>query len=182
MLTTPRLMQDSSIPTSKLLPGYSAVAGYIGGDTPHVWTQAEWGRFKGVPKLPIFVNNISGDDRATGRLDGFKVLNLLYDLGVQPGTAVAYDLETRIVPERTRGFRSVIEWAGFRAWIYGSRSTLFANPAIDYWVADYTGLPHWPSRPTRACQYKAGVHTPGEPDIDVSCIRLWQVRSGALWT
>jgi hypothetical protein len=45
MVLPPVKMFDASTPPASAPPGYRAVAGYIGGDTPHVWTGAEWRRF-----------------------------------------------------------------------------------------------------------------------------------------
>jgi hypothetical protein len=181
VLLKPFLMQDSSIPTTHLLPGYKAVAGYIGGDTPHVWTKPEWLRFKGIPKLPIYVDTVSVNSYSAGVLAAFDCLNKLWELRVPRGKAVAYDIETRTCPELVRGFEDVMLWAGFIPWIYGSRSTVFKNPARNYWVADYTGVPHWVSHRSRATQYQPEVHNSGQPDIDVSIIRRWQILTGKLW-
>src|SRR5579859_4457021 len=170
-MRTPYLMQDSSVPTYGLLPGYRAVAGYIGGDTPHVWTAEEWGRFGRAPKLPIFVRSTPGD-RAAGEADGLAALGQLYALRVPRGVAVAYDKETDISPRQVAGFRSVLEWAGFNVWLYGSAPGVFEMPALNYWPAEWTGAPHWPTRNSRACQFKSGTIT------DSSCVRWWQVKRG----
>ena len=185
-MSLPYLMVDASRPGSSIPATWNghkirAVAGYVGGDTPHVWTPAEWGRFKGLGKLPVWVNNVDGDDPGPGEADAFAALRALYDLGAKQGAAVAYDLETSVVPKRAAAFTRALAWAGFTAWIYGSRSTVFGNHASGYWVADYTGRPHFPTRNSRACQYAAGV-TIGGSTWDVSCIRWWQITAGKLWT
>lgn len=183
MLKLPLKMLDTSDPgTSSLPKGYSAVAGYAGGDTPHVWTREQWARFEGIPKLPIYV-----DDKKTGRLagvqDGWDCLQKLMALGVPAGKgfAVAYDIETSKDADRAHGFRSVLQWAGFRVWLYGSRSTVLTIPFENYWVADFTGKPHWPLRHARACQFTPDVAIDGIT-WDVSVIRVWQILNGRLWT
>lgn len=178
-MSLPYRMQDASTPGS-MIPGFQAVAGYIGGDTPHVWTAEEWGRFKGVPKLPIYVRSTPGD-RAQGNSDGWDCLQHLFKLRVPKGKAVAYDIETDESVSKVLGFREIVEWGGYVVWLYGSRSTVFKVPAENYWVADYTGSPHWPSRNSRACQYAADQKT-ASGTWDYSCIRWWQVRRGKLWT
>lgn len=178
-MALPWKMQDSSTPV-KFQPGMKAVAGYIGGDTPHVWTPLEWERYKGIPKLPIFVRSTPGTV-AEGRDDGWIAVQQLFALGVPKGKAVAYDKETDISPAQVLGFRLVVEWAGYRVWVYGSRDFVFRNPSRNYWPADYTNVPHWPTRNSRACQYSGNVSTP-DGAIDISCIRWWQIRSGKLWT
>jgi len=174
-------MHDSSVPPSKPLPGFQAVAGYIGGDTPHTWTLAEWTRFRGFPKLPIYVNDGIGNTVSDGERDASQALIRLYDLGAKPGIAVAYDIEARVCPKRVMGFTRMLSFFGYTVWLYGSVSTVFKNPAADYWVAHYTDSPAWPSRDTRAFQFQAEVKVPGEPDIDVSWIRWWQIRNKKLW-
>ena len=176
----PYKMLDTSNPgTAKLPAGYHAVAGYIGGDTPHVWTDAQWGQFRGVPKLPIYVDDYK-TGHAAGVADGWNCLTRLFALGVRPGVAVAYDIETSKDALRAAGFATVLNWAGFVVWLYGSRSTLLTIPFNDYWIADYTGVAHWPVRSARACQYASTVQIDGVI-WDVSCIRWWQIRAGKLW-
>jgi hypothetical protein len=57
MVLPPVKMFDARVPPASAPAGYRAVAGYIGGDTPHVWTDAEWKRFGSLPKLPIWVRS-----------------------------------------------------------------------------------------------------------------------------
>jgi hypothetical protein len=170
-----KLMADASNPPAALPTGFSAVAGYIGGGTPHVWTPAEWRRFGGLAKLPIWVQSNPGQ-RADGLIEAGRVLQRLYALQVPRGSTVALDLETAAAPAYVIAFHSVLSFFGYRVWVYGSRSTVFANPECDgYWVADYTGEPHWPAGPAvRACQYQSG------PAVDRSVVRWWQWRN-RLW-
>src|SRR5579862_947840 len=178
MLRNPWLMHDSAIPPSKPLDGFHAVAGYIGGDTPHVWTPKEWKRFRGFPKLPIYVNNLSPDSYQDGKTDAFKAMEQLLLIGCKPGHPVAYDLETAIVPMRVQGFATAKRFFGYDVWAYGSLDFIFKikfrNPS--YWPADYTPNPSWPSRDSRALQFKADVPVAGEPNIDISWVRWWQVK------
>ena len=51
-----RRMYDAAYPPSNP-PHWDAAAGYIGGDTPHVWTAAEWARQPVRYRLPIFVRS-----------------------------------------------------------------------------------------------------------------------------
>ena len=50
-----RWMYDASTPPPNP-PHWHVAAGYIGGDTPHVWTQAEWNAQWFPCRLPIFVH------------------------------------------------------------------------------------------------------------------------------
>jgi hypothetical protein len=58
MVLPPVKMFDARVPPASAPAGYRAVAGYIGGDTPHVWTDDEWKRFGSLPKLPIWVADL----------------------------------------------------------------------------------------------------------------------------
>lgn len=177
----PLKMLDTSNPGTSTLPkGYSAVAGYIGGDTPHVWTAEQWTQFKGIPKLPIYVDDFK-TGYAAGQADGWDCLQKLFALGVPKRVAIAYDIETSKDSARAHGFRSVLNWAGFTVWLYGSKNTVASIPFFDYWVADYTGKAHFPWRQARACQYLPGTLINGVR-WDVSVIRWWQIRMHRLWT
>ena len=135
MVLPPVKMFDASVPPASAPGGYRAVAGYIGGNTPHVWTEAEWKRFGKLHKLPIWVRsdpaNVDAED------DAFGALKRLYELRVPRGITVVMDLEAAVDACYVHKFQSVMRWAGFYAWVYGSVSTVFKNPPADgYWVAD----------------------------------------------
>ena len=169
MVLRPRKMFDASQPPASAPPGYSAVAGYIGGDTPHVWTGAEWRRFGKLRKLPIWVRSNPSQVNAEG--DAFGALERLFELRVPRGTTVAVDLETSVDGDYVRTFRRVMRWAGFYAWVYGSASTVFRNPPADgYWVADYAGRGPFMYRHkmVKATQYANGQH------YDSSLVKFWQ--------
>jgi hypothetical protein len=170
-----KLMWDASTPPAAPPPGFSAAAGYLGGDTPHVWTRAEWRRVGSLAKLPIWVRSDPGGG-VEGVADAGNALHQLYAIDARPGCTVALDLETAAAVPYVTAFHSVMGFFGYRVWVYGSRSTVFANPECDgYWVADYTGEPHYPAHPAvRACQYQAG------PAVDRSVVRWWQWRN-RLW-
>ena len=167
-------MWDASTPPAVLPPGFDAAAGYIGGDTPHVWTGAEWMRLGSLPKLPIWVQ--SGPQAVHAEAEAGAALRQLYRIGARPGCTVALDLETAVSAGYVNTFHSVLAFFGYHVWVYGSLATVFANPPADgYWVADFTGQPHFPAHPNvRACQWKAG----GE--VDQSVVRWWQWRN-RLW-
>jgi hypothetical protein len=173
-------MWDASTPPQTLPTGYDAAAGYVGGDTPHVWTLAEWRNLGSLPKLPIWVrsNPPTGATQAAaqGKADAFAALEQLYKIGCPRGYTVALDLETAVSGALVNAFGSVMRWAGFYVWVYGSKSTVFGNPGLDgYWVADYTGQPHFATGPdVRATQWTDG------PAIDKSLVKWWSWRN-RLW-
>ena len=151
------LIADTSKPTQLPPHEFGAVAGYIGGDTPHVWTPADWRKFPHDRKLPIFVRStVVG---AQGGLDdGFAALEALYELGVPKGSYVAYDRETNTDVQGTHAFNGVVHWGGFYPLPYGSKGNIFDHPApYGYWVADYTGTPHmYPHSGVVMTQYTNG--------------------------
>lgn len=121
------------------LTGWSgAVGGYLPSPRAfHPWSVADWARFRGNRKLPIWVAGLNGEEEA------FAALKALFDLGVPRGAWLAVDLETRVDKTWCQRFAAVMDWAGYWVAVYGSTSTLFGNPPLDgYWVADPTGQPH----------------------------------------
>jgi len=183
MVLPPVKMFDASVPPASAPAGYRAVAGYIGGDTPHVWTDAEWKRFDGLHKLPIWVRSNPAD--VDGEVEAFGALRRLYQLRVPREITVAIDLETAVNDSYVRKFHSVMRWAGYFVWVYGSASTVFENPVAEgYWVADYagkgpfmsrTGLSRPPSTPagrTMTPRWSSTGNTTGE----CGSRAVWAVR------
>lgn len=169
MVLPPVKMFDASTPPASAPQGYRAVAGYIGGDTPHVWTDAEWRRFGKLRKLPIWVR--SNPTQVDAEADSFAALERLFELKIPRGTTVALDLETAVDADYVRMFHRVMRWAGFYVWVYGSASTVFRNPEADgYWVADYAGKGPfmYPHKMVKATQYDNG------PNYDSSLVKYWQ--------
>lgn len=180
MTVTLLRMADASVEPKTLPVATKAVAGYIGGDTPHVWTAAEWDRFTGLKKLPIYV----ATGIANGTQDGWDAVKRLYQLNVPKGTAVVYDLETNVWPEAVSNFGAVIRWCGYHTWPYGSKNYIFKNPQLaGYWVADYTGEPHLATMKgkwTVATQYADPALS--KVPWDLSVIRYWAyVRKLKAW-
>lgn len=156
------------------------VAGYIGGDTPHVWTDKEWERFHGIKKLPIFVrSNVVGS--VGGKQDGFTALEALYALKVPQGSAVVYDRETNTDRDATIAFGQILSWAHYYVFPYGSKGNLFDHPSLNgYWVADPTGHPHMYDHPrVVATQFQFDA-TNG---FDFSEVDYWaaSMRIKAVW-
>lgn len=161
-------MFDASRPPAIAPGGYRAVAGYIGGDTPHVWTAQEWQRFGNLPKLPIYVRSDPAANDPMANL--FEALAQCYRLRIPRGTAIVLDLELAVDPVYVNTFYHLARFFGYHVWVYGSASTVFKNPRCDgYWVADYRGIgPFMHSgRNVRATQYEAGGL------YDSSLIKYW---------
>ena len=127
-------MFDAAYPPGEAseVADYQVCAGYIGGDTPHVWTRAEWERFSRMHKLPIFTRSDPGSANAAG--DAFAALRQLHAIGASAGIPFALDFETQVNAGYVDAFYDVVRWAGFLLWVYGSASTVFGNPACNgYW-------------------------------------------------
>jgi hypothetical protein len=159
-------MADAAFP-GQVPDGADIVAGYIGGDATHVWSDADWAACRHVRKVPIFVRS----QRGNGEDDGFAALQRLYQLGVPKGATVAYDLETLVYGAMVTAFWNVLRHHGYYVWVYGSADFIFGNPPCSgYWVAEYTGQPFmYPHSRVAATQYEAG-----EAGWDWSEVKGWQ--------
>ncbi len=131
-----RRMWDAAFPPTAP-PDWEVVAGYCGGNTPHVWTDAEWARQQARWRLPIFTRSTGGDPN----IDAAQAVRWLRAHGVPPGCCVALDYETRIDAGYLRTFDWIVAQAGYRTLLYGSLGTVLRNPKPSggYWVADWPG-------------------------------------------
>jgi hypothetical protein len=152
------LMWDASTPPVRWPAGFNACAGYIGGDTPHVWSKTEWERFGKRKKLPIYVQNHPNVNMA--EQEGFAALRRLYQIGCPKGSPVVWDAEGAINKDWSNLFASVIYWGGYRFWTYGEASTVYANPLHGgFWAASWheDAKPYALSNPrTNSTQYADG--------------------------
>ena len=167
-------MADAAF-AANIPPGFQVAGGYYGGPHAyHVWPRSDWGRFPGF-RLPIWVGGQAGE------AEGEAAAAELEALGVPPGSITALDMETRRDITYVEHFGAVLHSAGFRVWVYGSRSTVFSNPQLNgYWVADYS-LTHaeviglLETHGIRAVQYAAGL----APGYDASLVKRW--TEGEMW-
>lgn len=152
------------------IPGDTVVVfGYFGGPNAyHVWSDSDWARFTGKPKVPIWVAGYDGAGEAQ------EALRALKQLGVPPGSVIAIDLETRSDKAYVDGFYAVLHQVGYKVWVYGSAETVFNNPPCNgYWVAFYTGQPNMYQHPlVRATQWCAEI----QPGWDASLVRDWVLK------
>lgn len=181
---TKERMRDAAyadnIPTSWT----GAVAGYLNtrpnGDPAHPWSPANWQKFKGNRKLPIFVQSFPA--QADPVSDAWAALKALEALGVPAGKGIrtALDLETAVAPKYVTAYGAILKWAGFYVHPYGSASTIFGNPPLSgYWVADYTGVPfEFAHSEVRMTQY---TNNPPASKYDSSAVKLWVYADRAHW-
>ncbi len=135
-----RWMYDASTPPASPPPWHVA-AGYIGGNPPHVWTEAEWDAQPAPVRLPIFTASNREDTAAAAVTDSGAIHAALEALGVPYGCTVAVDIETRVYGPYLEELDELLA----RQWplmTYGSLSTIVHNPLTSggRWAAHWTDL------------------------------------------
>lgn len=164
-------MFDAAYPPSSQYPGTQAVAGYIGGNTPHVWTSAEWQRFGHLRQFPIW----TGYAEANPTDHGQQAVAAMHKLGWAAGRpnrrAVIVDEETEVDAAWIDAFAAVIWDAGYQTFIYGSLATVLKNPPKEgYLIADWNDVPTVPPYAhVIGHQYKPNVSWDGT-EVDLSVI------------
>lgn len=151
---------DASVPPSKPFPGSEIACGYIGGDTPHVWTVEEWNAASDNGRLhvlPIFVrSDPTGHDPKT---DAEEAVAKAESLGWAKylRRAIVLDSETSQDVGYIKAFAREIGH-GFECVDYRSISALISHPSgLMEWAADYS-LPPMPSSANQhGFQYAAGL-------------------------
>ena len=173
-----RRMWDAAFPPANP-PRWEAVAGYIGGNTPHVWTAAEWARQPARFRVPIFVRSHGGDPKA----DAAFSVSWLKGHGVPKGVTLALDYETRVDAAYLKAFDTAVVAAGWKVMVYGTRRTVVQNPKPSggYWDAQWTNVPHL-SPGSAATQYANDVML-GQP-YDASLVAdstpLWDTQEDTM--
>lgn len=167
-----RRMWDASIPPASP-PHWEATAGYIGGNTPHVWTDAEWRRQTARWRLPIFVRSHDGNPTE----DAAEATAWLEAHNVPKGATLALDYETRIDAAYLAAFDQAV--VGWPVMVYGTRRTVLQNPEPSggYWDAQWNNIPHL--NPGSAATQYGGDTTLGQP-YDASLVAdstpLWDTQ------
>lgn len=166
---TTQQMYDAAYPPAHP-PAYPVVAGYLGGDTPHVWTLAEWSHQPARFRLPIWVRSNPG--QVDPHTDAVHALAAAHLLGVPHGSTIALDFETAIDAAYVKTFDQVLGDAGYKVMLYGSASSVRHNPQPSggYWVANWTGTPHLETGAV-ATQWTNGSGY--DSSLIVSTVPLW---------
>jgi hypothetical protein len=118
------------------------VMGYGGGDTPNVWSLADWNGQHARFRIPIWTrDNPAGRD---GAAEAREFLAYLDSVGAPHGILVVLDYEMAVDAKFVTDFDGVMVAAGNKVALYGSKSTLFQNPKPSggYFPADLTGSAH----------------------------------------
>jgi hypothetical protein len=128
---------DASTPPARP-PTWEIAAGYIGGDTPYVWTREDWDRQPARYRLPIFTRSNLGGDPET---DVAAAEAKLAELGAPPGRMVAWDGETAQLGAYLTRVQDIITRPVLD---YGSLSAVLRNPRTrgGRWSADWTDVAH----------------------------------------
>jgi hypothetical protein len=172
-------MYDSAYPPTNP-PTTDAVGFYIGGDTPHIWSDQEIAAQKARFRLPIYVCDNPGQRNAT--LDAQSAVSWLRSRNAPLGCVVALDYETAVNGAYVLAFDKVVTAAGYRTLLYGTKSTVVQNPKPSggYWFADWTGTAHISSGSV-ATQWASDLMLNTTYDLsDVSpTLALWDARPPA---
>jgi hypothetical protein len=134
---TLRWMYDASTPP-KNPPHWHVAAGYIGGDTPNVWTLAEWKAQPAPYLLPIWTASNRDDTAADAGEDAWGIIKKLSSLGVPGPVTVALDIETAVYSTYLLALNDFL--APHKLMTYGSLSSLVRNSATSggRWAGDWT--------------------------------------------
>lgn len=165
-------MFDASIPPSSPYPGAQAVAGYIGGDTPHVWTSDEWRRFSHLYQLPIWVadNNIDPLSQAKAAAAKAQALGWTPRNGTN-WRAIVADRETVKDEAWLHVFGEQLQDEGYLCWPYMSGSALSSDPpGYNIWLPTFNDVPEIPNiHNVIAAQFQPGVKFQGT-EVDLSVV------------
>jgi hypothetical protein len=128
MINDFRSMKDSAFPT-KAGPKTDIVLIYVGGDTPHPWTDDD---IKSQPeryRFPTWVR--SNPAEHDGAAEAALFAAWLHSHKVPQGVCVCLDLETAISNIYVQRFNSAMRAAGYKVVKYGSKGNIFKNPKTD---------------------------------------------------
>jgi hypothetical protein len=132
---------DAAYPVANA-PKDDVVFGYLGGDTPHAWSLADWNSQPARYRIPIWTRDNPGG--YNGASEARAALAKLDSLGAPRGILVALDYELAQDATYLEQFDGFMVSVGNKVAVYGSKSTLFNNPKPSggYWPADITDHPH----------------------------------------
>lgn len=161
-----------------------AVAFYIGGNTPHVWTAQQIHMQTARYRHPIWVYNPGRPGADNGLVDGHKAVAQCKALGVPTEVSISFDMEAHVDEAYLTAVHSVVAPSGYWTSVYGSRDTITKNPAFGggRWVADWldTGEPHLTGVPGEwACQFVNAGGKGNAAPWDLSLVKdithLWDI-------
>ena len=174
---------DASRPPSVAPPGAEGVLGYVGraGETPHIWTPAEWNRFEALRMFPCWVP----DTTSTPAMDAKEAVSAVERLGWaryegSATRAIILDGEMKQFPSWYDAWANEVAADGYYPVDYGSASYIGANLAYSVWAADWNNIPALvPGQTVGGTQYKANIPFDGT-EIDLSVIDLGLFMRGGI--
>ena len=171
-----RRMYDAAYPPARP-PAWEAVAGYLGGDTPHVWTRAEWDRQPARYRLGIWTR--SNPAGYSGTTEGRTAAAAWRALGAPGGSTIGLDFEQAVDADYVHAFDAACVAAGYRCVLYGAESYVLHNPRPSggYWLAHWTGTPYLDTR-SSITQYAGDVQLGTDYDANLvsDSLTLWDTR------
>lgn len=167
-------MFDAAYPPAAPYPGCAAVAGYIGGNTPHTWARAEWGRFRGLAQLPIWVGYQEGNPVLHAGAAAVAARSLGWRAFHQPEwRAIVLDREAELDEPWIAAFGHELQREGFLCWPYNSYSVLAAGgdpPGYSIWLPTWNDVRTVPPYPNVvAAQFAHDVAWDGT-HVDLSVV------------
>lgn len=164
---------DAAFPPLNAYPNAGAVLGYLGGNTPHVWTPDEWRRFQNLKQMGIWVGYQESDPVGHGNDAASAALSLGWTPNGNGATrrGIVLDFETEIDPSWVKSYADTVNSRGFDTFVYGSESFVLQNPVRSgRWIALYNDQPNIPGDPGAvAHQYEADVPWNGT-QVDLSVV------------
>jgi hypothetical protein len=135
---------DASRPPDRPYPNCEGVAGYIGGNTPHVWTAEEWNRASDngrLAMLPIWVGFGEADPAGHAHQAAIAAVRLGWAARHSPRwRAIVLDVENVSEQPWIIAFGDTLRSLGFLCWPYMSASALPSDPAgYTVWLALWDG-------------------------------------------
>jgi hypothetical protein len=134
---------DAAYPPDTAPRWCEVVCGYIGGNTPHVWTLDEWHRFSHLRQVPIWTCYGDPAGPETQAAEAARAARALgWAAYFRPHTRVIVgDCETMQDESFWTAFDAALYREGFLGVCYGSLSTVLANRAVRVWAADWNDIP-----------------------------------------
>jgi hypothetical protein len=151
---------------------------YVGGDTPHPWTDADMHSQSARYRLPCWVR--SNPQSADATSDANQMIAWLKAHNVPVNTCIVLDLETAVDAVYVKTFNTILSGAGYRTIKYGSKNFIFKNPQTSggTWVPDLTDVPHmYTVGDTVATQYIFASGYDLSEVLDNNQVPLWDTNS-----
>jgi hypothetical protein len=171
-------MVDSAYPLTHE-PSTDIVLIYVGGDTPHPWTDSEIRSMPARYRWPCWVRSNPWSVNAQHEASLFVAW--LHGHKVPMGTCVILDLETAVDGAFVDQFNLSMRAAGYKVTKYGSQSSIWSNPKTD--GGTYLALPGQPQLTGEGDEVARQYAYDGTFDfsvvLDQMHVPLWDIRATA---